>query len=98
MVWCYETEEDMLRITAMPDGASSVTLKVEGRIVSEWVGVLEQECQAWLRQGCRVLLDFSQVSYIDSGGVQTLKKMPEQVRVCECSSVIADLLKGEDSP
>lgn len=82
----------------MRDGASNVILKVEGKIVSDWVGVLEQECQAWLRQGCRVSLDFSLVSYIDNGGVQALKKMPNHVRVSQASSVIADLLKGEDSP
>jgi hypothetical protein len=40
----------MLRITRMAESPSHVTLKLEGRIVSDWVSVVERECLAVLQE------------------------------------------------
>ena len=39
----------MLHITKVVETLLSVTLKLEGRIVTEWVSLVEGECQRWLR-------------------------------------------------
>ena len=39
----------MLRITEVVDHGTETTLHVEGRIVSEWVGVLKEECRRVLQ-------------------------------------------------
>ena len=46
----------MLRITKIEEDGSSVTLKVEGRIMSEGVDVLELECLKWLDCNCHGFL------------------------------------------
>jgi len=65
----------VLRITKIEEDGSSVTLKVEGRIMSEGVDVLELECLKWLDQNEKVQLECSAVSYIDGRGVEMLKSM-----------------------
>ncbi len=88
----------MLRITKIFESAGSVTLKVEGRIVSEWVPVLEQECLKWLRAKPEVLLDFSEVTFIEHNGVAMLKRIASQnLRHINCSELIDMLLNGNNS-
>jgi hypothetical protein len=65
----------VLRITEILQTADSVTLKVDGWIVSEWVTVLEQECIEWLQAKPEVLLDFSEVMFIERNGVAMLKRI-----------------------
>lgn len=63
--------------------------------MSEWVAVLEKECRAWAEKGYGVLLDFCEVSFIDSRGVEAVKALEaEGVRIINCPSLIEDLLKG----
>lgn len=88
----------MLRITKMADGPLLVTLKLEGRIVRDWVAVLEQECLECLREKHKVVLDFSAVTSIDDRGVAMLKRIAtEYLQIVSCSLFVEALLQvGED--
>ncbi len=88
----------MLRITEISESADSVTLKVEGRIMSEWITVLEQECLKWLRAKPEVLLDFSEVRFIEHNGVAMLKRIASpNLRLINCPALIDMLLNGNNS-
>jgi anti-anti-sigma regulatory factor len=88
----------VLRITKISESADSVTLKVDGRIVSEWVAVLEQECLKWLRAKPEVLLDFSEVMYIERNGVAMLKRIASSnLRLVNCPALIAEMLNGNNN-
>jgi anti-anti-sigma regulatory factor len=84
----------MLRITKVAESPSSITLKLEGRLVSDWVSLVERECLA-LRQGQRqISLDFSEVTFIDDRGVKMLQRIASaDLKVVNCPAFIADLLK-----
>jgi ABC-type transporter Mla MlaB component len=85
----------LLRITKIFESAESVTLKVEGLIVTEWVTVLERESKAWLQEKRAVQLDFSEVRFIDSHGVEMLKRITsEKLRRLNCPPFIEEILKG----
>jgi anti-anti-sigma regulatory factor len=87
----------VLRITEISESADSVTLKVEGRIVSEWIAVLEQECLKWLRAKPEVLLDFSEVTFIEHNGVAMLKRIAfPGLRLINCPALINMLLNGNN--
>lgn len=84
-----------MRITRTEDReAGVITLKFEGRIVSEWVGVLERECRTALQEVHRVQADLSGVTFIDGRGVQTLRLMRnERLQIVNCSAFLDDLLR-----
>ncbi|OGG56410.1 MAG: hypothetical protein A3F84_28285 [Candidatus Handelsmanbacteria bacterium RIFCSPLOWO2_12_FULL_64_10] len=87
----------MLRITQIGESPSLTTLKVEGRVVSDWVSVLEGESLKLLREKEIVVLDFSNVSFVDRQGIEALRRLRAgAVRIINCSSLIEDLLNGEE--
>lgn len=88
----------MLRITALNPTPALVTLTVEGRIVGEWVHVLERECLAHTREGLPVRLDFTGVSTVDCDGVAMLQRLaPSGVEIVNPSPYVRALL-GEEEP
>jgi hypothetical protein len=88
----------VLRITEISESADAITLKVEGRIASEWVTVLEQECLKWLRAKPEVLLDFSEVTFIEHNGVAMLKRIASpNLRLINCPELINELLNGNNN-
>jgi len=87
----------LLRITQIGESPSLATLKVEGRVVSDWVSVLEGESLKLLREKGIVVLDFSNVSFVDRQGVEALRRLRAgHVRIINCSPLIEDLLNGEE--
>ena len=89
----------MLRITKVADSPSQITLKLEGKIVSDWVALLECECLTALQGQRRVLLDFAAVTFMSSHGVWMLKRLAsEDLLLVNCSAFIEDLLQvaGKD--
>ncbi len=65
----------MLRIEKVSEDDATVTLKLEGRIVTYWVTTLEEECSRILRGPKRLILDFAGINFIDKDGVSLLKKI-----------------------
>jgi hypothetical protein len=90
----YQT---MLRIREAADSDRETTLHVEGRIVSEWVGVLREECRRALQEpGRRLRLDLTGVTFSDPGGVRTLRSLPaDRVAIVHALDFIDTLLKGD---
>ncbi len=89
----------MLRITKVAESPSQITFKLEGKIVSDWVALLERECLAALQGQRRVFLDFAAVTFISSHGVWMLKHLAsEDLLLVNCSAFIEDLLQvgGKD--
>jgi anti-anti-sigma regulatory factor len=73
MVRPLPLHQTMVRITEVVDGGTETTLQVEGRIVSEWVGVLQEECWRALHESSRRLrLDLGAATFIDPRGVLAL--------------------------
>lgn len=88
----------MLRVTTTDERSTTVKLKVEGRIASEWTDVLERECRARLQQRRSVLLDFSGVTFVDRSGVELLKSLSgEDIEIINCSAFIEGLLTEEQA-
>ncbi len=84
----------MLRITKLAENPTTTTLKVEGRIVEEYVSVLEEEILRTVQKSQWVVLDFSEVKFVDDSGVRMLNKLTiENVKIINCSLLIRDLLK-----
>jgi len=63
----------MVRITLVETGAGKTTMKIEGRIVLDWIRVVETECHNLLTRGNLVSLDLSGVSFVGPEGVSMLR-------------------------
>jgi hypothetical protein len=97
MVWPLPLHQIMLRITEVVDSDTETTLHLEGRIVSEWVGVLQEDCWRVLQQSSRRLrLDLGAVTFIDPRGVLALRWLTtEGVALVNSPAFIDTLLKGD---
>ena len=85
----------MLRITRINESPSLITLKVEGQIVSEWISILEKEALSSLKEKQEVVLDFTDVTFINHNGVEMLQKISaENICIINCSPLIRDLLNN----
>jgi len=85
----------MLRITKVAEDSSTVTMKLEGKLASDWVPLLEGECLTCLKGKRKVLLDFSEVTFVDGRGVEMLSKLVEEgIKVVDCDELIKELLEG----
>ena len=92
---CDQRRHAVLRITKMVEGPLFVVLKVEGRIVADWVSVLEKECLARLRKKQEVLLDLAGVTFVSDDGVKMLKRIETgKLQLINCSYLIQDLLNA----
>ncbi len=85
----------MLRITKIAEDSSTVTMKLEGKLASDWVPLLEGECLTCLKENRKVLLDFSEVTFVDGRGAEVVNKLAgEGIKVVDCCELIKELLKG----
>ena len=86
----------MVRIQKIVESPTETTLSVEGRIVSDWVAVLEHECRQALRDTPRVRLDLAAVTFIDARGVEVLRRLViGGVAVVNCREFVDALLNGD---
>ncbi len=85
----------MLRIDKVYENLFTVKLKLEGTLVGEWVSLLEQKILECLASNKNVLLDFSELRFVDEPGMQMLRRMPpEKIEITNCARFIEELLKG----
>ncbi len=84
----------MLRIVEEDATDNSMTLRLDGRLVSQWVEVLRSSCeQAFDHAGC-LILDLAGVSFADHHGVQLLQQLEDrQVRLINCSPFLWEQIK-----
>ena len=84
----------MLRISKAAASPSLATLRVEGRVVAEWVPVLERECRLALQENGHVRLDLSAVTFVDGRGVAALRRLgADAVEIINCPDFIGELLR-----
>ena len=83
----------MLRISTIKDTRSVLTVKIEGRLVSEWVPLLEKECSRLVDPHRAITLDLVDVSYVDESGLALLRRLSElSWTLSPCSSFVHQLL------
>ena len=84
----------MLRISRAAESPSLATLRVEGRVVAEWVPVLERECWLALQENGHVRVDLSAVTFVDGRGVAALRHLGENdVEIVNFPEFIGELLR-----
>ena len=90
----------MLRIRTVPNGPLATTLHLEGRIVSNWVSVLEDECTRLLQErGRRLRLDLGAVLFVDDRGVLVLEWLATQgIELANVPPFIDTRLRGDRTP
>ena len=85
----------MLRIDRVYENLSTVKLKLEGTLVGEWVLLLEEKTLECLENNKKVLLDFSELRFVDEHGMEMLRRLPpEKIAITNCPRFIEELLKG----
>jgi len=85
----------VLRISKAVASPSLATLRVEGRVVAEWVPVLERECRLALQENGRVRLDLSAVTFVDGRGLAALRRLgaATTLEIINCPEFIEELLR-----
>jgi hypothetical protein len=84
----------VLRITTVAQSPAHVTLKLEGRMVADWVSLVERECLRWLQDNHTVCLDVSAVTFIEARGVEMLKRRASaHLHLINASVLIQELLR-----
>lgn len=85
----------MLRIDKVYENLLTVKLKLEGTLVGEWVLLLEEKILECLENNKKVLLDFSELRFVDEHGMEMLRRLPpEKIAITNCPRFIEELLKG----
>jgi hypothetical protein len=87
---------EMLRITKTFEDDSSITVRLDGKIVSATAAELEEACRQYRNGGGKALsLDFSGVIFIDNDGLETLKKIKHRgIAMVNGSPFVETLLGG----
>lgn len=81
----------MIRITMTEDG-TSVLLRVEGRIVDEWVDLLDDTCREVGDNGIGLILDLSGVTFASFAGLSVLRRLRARgVTFHDCPTYLKDL-------
>lgn len=85
----------MLRITCQLTVGDTRRVKVEGRIAGEYVAELSRAVSRALGGARRVVLEMSDVTFIDQAGAALLRQLREQgVELDECSDFVNTLVNG----
>jgi ABC-type transporter Mla MlaB component len=88
----------VLKITRLARHGRVQTIKLEGAILSPWVGAVRDACTTPDRQSAELRLDLAAVHYADAAGVRLLGElMREGVEIATCSGFIGELLHLGDS-
>jgi anti-anti-sigma regulatory factor len=86
----------MLKITQIADGPGLTTLRVEGRLVGPWVKELHRECERLLRDGSRLVLELSELRFLDESAITLLRSLEgRRVTLARPLPFVAEALRGE---
>ncbi len=84
----------MLKISEAENVNCSATLKLEGRVIGPWVAELRLICEKLLTEGRALMLDLTDVSYVDADGVVALTSFKSRgVKLRNCSSFVEQQIK-----
>ena len=88
----------MLRITPLSTRPDVRRLRVEGRLVGDWVEVLQLEIEQAREQAAELELDLASVEFADSEALTLLLAVAKQgVKLVACSPLLLSLLGGKTS-
>ena len=65
----------MLKISEDKQTKRAVTLRIEGRVVGPWVGELRKACEPLLSDGSKLVLDLTDVSFVEESGLLLLASL-----------------------
>ena len=89
----------MLRISECHTTNEETTLRLEGRIVGHLVSEVQTACDAVFARGCKLVLDLSDVSFIDRNGLTLFQDLlNREVAFVNCSPFLLEQLKVVSSP
>lgn len=84
----------MLRIMEENVTNSSMTLRLDGRLVNQWIDVLRSSCEQAFQNESRLILDLAGVSFADFEGVKLLRQLEQQqVTFVNCSPFLREQMK-----
>jgi hypothetical protein len=83
----------MLRISRIESYAGEVILRLEGKLIGPWVNELKSCCAIISKEGLRLSLDMTDVSFADRKGVALLRALQKSEVVLEgCPPLISEEL------
>jgi ABC-type transporter Mla MlaB component len=65
----------MLKITRAVLSNQEITLRLDGRVAGQWVGLLRDSAESALVEGLNLTLDLKNISFIDCEGIALLKHL-----------------------
>jgi hypothetical protein len=84
----------MLKITTTHDDGFERVLKLEGKLLKDWVDELQEACSQARAERDRLKLDLSEVLFVDVAGTIALRVLiREGVAIISTSPFIRELLK-----
>jgi ABC-type transporter Mla MlaB component len=84
----------MLRIVEEKTNNDSTTLRLDGRIIGQWIAVLRNSCEQVFQTDDRVILDLSGVSFADRDGVELLQQLEQRrASLVNCSPFLREQMK-----
>jgi len=85
----------VLRISCVESLDAAVTIRLEGQVSGPWVEELRRSCEQLLATGSGLVLDLTEVSFIDTDGVALCRSLRERrVTFMNCSPFVAEQLRG----
>ncbi|HET7539416.1 MAG TPA: hypothetical protein VFK05_06070 [Polyangiaceae bacterium] len=88
----------MLRISPLSLRHGAPCLRVEGRLVGDWVEVLQVEVELAQQQSTGLELDLAGVEFADSEALSLLLRLEERgVKLVDCSPLLTSLLECKAS-
>lgn len=83
----------MVRVSEIQRNATTIKLRIEGRLVGYAVTEVYQLCQLYLQDKLIVSLDLTTVYFADEKGVEVLSQLHNQkVQLVGCSLFLSEVL------
>ncbi len=84
----------MLKITTTHHDGFERVLKLEGKLLADWVGELQDACRLTGADSSRLQLDLGGLSFADARGIIALRELVRQgVSIINASPFVGELLK-----
>ncbi len=85
----------MLKIVLSQTSRNNPTLQLEGQVVGPWVEELRRSCETVLSTGAKLILDLSEVSFLDRDGVDLVRSLTNRnVALLNCSRFVVEQLRA----
>jgi anti-anti-sigma regulatory factor len=84
----------VLRISHGASSHGKRTLRLEGEVSGRWVEELRHSCEQLLTTGSHLILDLTDVSFIDLDGVALCRRLQSRNVTFRCSPFVTEQLKG----